>query len=245
MAHAWNACWVNSPRGFKSPILRHRSPVLDSKTGDFLYPLVLFLQNPTVTRAAEAPLPAESITMIFKKVGDSRPYPQHGMTHADWGGIPPQQVRLDTLITTQKPSTSRLYSPKTPPSTATSSRMWSNGAENSTSKTACTEHCVTPCTAAPSCTRAYWTWTPSPRHYYPARENPPEYRKSREPMQRSIRSAALYVAIQPAKPLRSDLQIRLLHGRLLRQGLLRIQANRGALSIKTGTQTHLNKTNRA
>ena len=55
MAHAWNACWVNSPRGFKSPILRHRSPVLDSKTGDFLYPLVLFLQNPTVARAAEAP----------------------------------------------------------------------------------------------------------------------------------------------------------------------------------------------
>lgn len=102
MAHAWNACWVNSPRGFKSPILRHRSPVLDSKTGDFLYPLVLFLQNPTVTCAAETPLPAESITMIFKKVGDSRPYPQHGMTHADWGGIPPQQVRLDTLITTQK-----------------------------------------------------------------------------------------------------------------------------------------------
>ena len=33
--------------------------------------------------------------MIFKKVGDSRPYPQHGMTHADWGGIPTQQVRLD------------------------------------------------------------------------------------------------------------------------------------------------------
>lgn len=55
MAHAWNACWVNSPRGFKSPILRHRSPVLDSKTGDFLCPLVLFLQNPTVPRAAEAP----------------------------------------------------------------------------------------------------------------------------------------------------------------------------------------------
>ena len=40
--------------------------------------------------------------MIFKKVGGSRPYPQHGMTHADWGGIPPQRVRLDTLITTQK-----------------------------------------------------------------------------------------------------------------------------------------------
>ena len=50
----------------------------------------------------ERPTPAESTTMIFKKVGDSRPYPQHGMTHADWGGIAPQQVRLDTLITTQK-----------------------------------------------------------------------------------------------------------------------------------------------
>lgn len=55
MAHAWNACWVNSPRGFKSPILRHRSPVLESKTGDFLYPLVLFLQNPTVPGAIGAP----------------------------------------------------------------------------------------------------------------------------------------------------------------------------------------------
>src|SRR5690606_27665525 len=24
MAHAWKACWVNSPRGFESPILRAR-----------------------------------------------------------------------------------------------------------------------------------------------------------------------------------------------------------------------------
>lgn len=102
MAHAWNACWVNSPRGFKSPILRHRSPVLDSKTGDFLCPLVLFLQNPTVPGAAGAPHTCRKHHHDLQKVGDSRPYPQHGMTHADWGGIPPQQVRLDTLITTQK-----------------------------------------------------------------------------------------------------------------------------------------------
>ncbi len=188
MAHAWNACWVNSPRGFKSPILRHRSPVLDSKTGDFI-PLGTISSEPhgyirtsRLHVPPRRPIPAESTTMIFKKVGDSRPYPQHGMTHADWGGIPPQQVRLDTLITTQKPSTSRPYSPKTPPSTATSSRTWSNGEANSTSKTACTAHCVTPCTAAPSCTRAYWTWTPSPRHCFPARKNPPEYRKCRGPM---------------------------------------------------------------
>ena len=40
--------------------------------------------------------------MIFKKVGAHRPYPQHGMSNADWGRIPPQQVRLDWLTTTQK-----------------------------------------------------------------------------------------------------------------------------------------------
>ena len=103
MAHAWNACWVNSPRGFKSPILRHRSPVLDSKTGDFFIPLgTISSDTPRFHAPPGRPRPAESTTMIFKKVGDSRPYPQHGMTHADWGGIPPRQVRLDTLITTQK-----------------------------------------------------------------------------------------------------------------------------------------------
>ena len=40
--------------------------------------------------------------MIFKKVGSSRPYPEHHLSHADWGNVPPQQVRLDALITTQK-----------------------------------------------------------------------------------------------------------------------------------------------
>ena len=40
--------------------------------------------------------------MIFKRVGTTRPYPEHGITHADWGKIPPQQVRLDSMITTQK-----------------------------------------------------------------------------------------------------------------------------------------------
>ena len=64
--------------------------------------MLLFPQNPNGLAPPGVHIPAESTTMIFKKVGDSRPYPQHGMTHADWGGIPPQQVRLDTLITTQK-----------------------------------------------------------------------------------------------------------------------------------------------
>ena len=39
--------------------------------------------------------------MIFKRVGDGRPYPAHGLTQRDWAGVPPQQVRLDDLVTTK------------------------------------------------------------------------------------------------------------------------------------------------
>ena len=39
--------------------------------------------------------------MIFKRVGDSRPYPDHGLTPREWAALPPRQVRLDTLITTK------------------------------------------------------------------------------------------------------------------------------------------------
>ncbi|MDO4716475.1 MAG: type II toxin-antitoxin system VapB family antitoxin [Propionibacteriaceae bacterium] len=38
--------------------------------------------------------------MIFKRVGDSRPYPEHG--YQQWAAIPPQQVRLDELVTTKR-----------------------------------------------------------------------------------------------------------------------------------------------
>lgn len=41
--------------------------------------------------------------MIFQAVGETRPYPEHGYrTPADWGAVPPRQVRLDRLITTQR-----------------------------------------------------------------------------------------------------------------------------------------------
>lgn len=41
--------------------------------------------------------------MIFKAVGDSRPYPDHGkVTPKDWGDVPPRMVRLDDLITTKR-----------------------------------------------------------------------------------------------------------------------------------------------
>ncbi|GAA0422477.1 MULTISPECIES: type II toxin-antitoxin system VapB family antitoxin [Acrocarpospora] len=39
--------------------------------------------------------------MIFKLVGDGRPYPEHGLGHREWAQIPPRQVRLDTLVTTK------------------------------------------------------------------------------------------------------------------------------------------------
>jgi len=41
--------------------------------------------------------------MIFKAVGDHRPYPEHGtMTPRDWAGVSPRQVRLQDLITTKR-----------------------------------------------------------------------------------------------------------------------------------------------
>ncbi|MDQ1287833.1 MAG: hypothetical protein QG622_1398 [Actinomycetota bacterium] len=40
--------------------------------------------------------------MIFKAVGDTRPYPDHGfVTTRQWAKVPPRQVRLDELVTTK------------------------------------------------------------------------------------------------------------------------------------------------
>jgi Arc/MetJ family transcription regulator len=39
--------------------------------------------------------------VIFKAVGEARPYPAHGLTMSDWARLPPHQVRLDQLITTK------------------------------------------------------------------------------------------------------------------------------------------------
>jgi Arc/MetJ family transcription regulator len=40
--------------------------------------------------------------MIFKSVGESRPYPDHGLTSTrDWAKIPPRQVNLADLTTTK------------------------------------------------------------------------------------------------------------------------------------------------
>ena len=39
--------------------------------------------------------------VIFKRVGDRRPYPEHGLGLRDWSALPPRQVRLDELVTTK------------------------------------------------------------------------------------------------------------------------------------------------
>ncbi len=39
--------------------------------------------------------------VIFKQVGDERPYPEHCLQQRDWAQLPPRQVRLDELITTK------------------------------------------------------------------------------------------------------------------------------------------------
>ena len=41
------------------------------------------------------------MTVIFKRVGNGRPYPDHGLEARDWAAIAPEQVRLDDLVTTK------------------------------------------------------------------------------------------------------------------------------------------------
>jgi len=40
--------------------------------------------------------------VIFKAVGNSRPYPDHGFTVTEWAELPPAQVRLAELTTTKE-----------------------------------------------------------------------------------------------------------------------------------------------
>ena len=40
--------------------------------------------------------------MIFRAVGEGRPYPEHGLSTRDWAAIPPTQVQLDNLITVKR-----------------------------------------------------------------------------------------------------------------------------------------------
>jgi Arc/MetJ family transcription regulator len=56
--------------------------------------------SPEVGRSPEAATPTLR-RVIFKRVGEGRPYPEHGLTQRDWAALPPTQVRLDDLVTTK------------------------------------------------------------------------------------------------------------------------------------------------
>ncbi len=49
-----------------------------------------------------SPWIANLASVIFKAVGDSKPYPDHGYAADDWATVPPGQVRLAELITTTR-----------------------------------------------------------------------------------------------------------------------------------------------
>ena len=40
--------------------------------------------------------------MIFKRVGEDKPYPPHGLTQREWLALPPTSVALNELITTKR-----------------------------------------------------------------------------------------------------------------------------------------------
>jgi Arc/MetJ family transcription regulator len=42
------------------------------------------------------------VRVIFKAVGDAKPYPDHGYSQRQWGEVSPTQVRLDQLVTTKR-----------------------------------------------------------------------------------------------------------------------------------------------
>ena len=46
--------------------------------------------------------PAYARGVIFKAVGDGKPYPDHGLTQRQWGELAPTQVRLDQLVTVKR-----------------------------------------------------------------------------------------------------------------------------------------------
>lgn len=52
--------------------------------------------------AAESEEPNTLCEVIFKRVGDGRPYPDHETSLRSWSELPPRQIRLDELVTTKR-----------------------------------------------------------------------------------------------------------------------------------------------
>ena len=93
--------------------------------------------------------------VIFKRVGDGRPYPDHGLDPRGWAALPPRQVRLDELVTTK--DTLQLAALLDEDSTFYGdlfAHVVRVAGATSTSRTACTAPCAPRSSSATSCTRA-------------------------------------------------------------------------------------------
>ena len=59
-------------------------------------------EDPAEGWGAPAPYPYGG-WVIFKKVGEGKPYPDHGKdSPRDWAEVPPRMVRLEELVTTKR-----------------------------------------------------------------------------------------------------------------------------------------------
>ncbi len=80
-AHLALSCWdVNRPQKVEYPL--------------WTIPVTFGISRTTFR-------PARLRWVIFKRVGEERPYPDHGLKPKDWSALPPRQVRLDELVTTK------------------------------------------------------------------------------------------------------------------------------------------------
>ncbi len=98
--------------------------------------------------------------MIFKRVQDGRPYPDHGLSARDWANVAPRTIRLDELTTTKKElaldrlldEDSTFYGDLFPtPSSGTARCSW---------RTGCTGPCAPRWRTATRSTCASWISTP-------------------------------------------------------------------------------------
>src|SRR3954447_13480039 len=101
--------------------------------------------------------------VIFKAVGDGRPYPDHGYTTPrQWSKVAPRQVRLDELVTTKR--TLDLTQLLSEDSTFYGDLFahvvqWGT---RCTSRTGSTAPYVRHSRSAPCCTRVSWSWRTEP-----------------------------------------------------------------------------------
>ncbi|GAA2777387.1 hypothetical protein GCM10020219_055730 [Nonomuraea dietziae] len=111
--------------------------------------------------------------MIFKLVGDGRPYPEHGLSNREWAQIPPRQVRLDSLVTTKAmldlhsllAADSTFYGDLFPHVVQWRGELYL--------ETACTAPCARRSTSAPSCTPGCWSCPPDLRMRHARKRHDP------------------------------------------------------------------------